>query len=73
MNKIATAYDGMKTDSEICNYGRDTDIPARRKMLATVKEIQARCNHGGAELRFAQKQLDDASGSTRYIPALRQA
>jgi hypothetical protein len=61
---MGAAYAGMKSDREVCNYGRNIAIPARKKMVATVKEIQARCKLGGAELAFAQKNLEEGIQST---------
>jgi hypothetical protein len=48
MDKIAAAYDGMNTDREVCNYRRNTDIPARRLTAQTIGEVG--CNRNQSRI-----------------------
>ncbi len=53
MDRIASSYDHMKTDQEVCDFGRNT----ARKILATVQANQRKCNNGPGAVKFAQDSL----------------
>ena len=67
MSKIADAYDRMKTDQEVCDFGRNTDIPTHKRILSTVQEIRSRCKFGTAEVNFAQETLQKTINRTDEV------
>ena len=64
MEEIASSYDRMKTDDEVCRFGRGTDIPARKRILATVEANQSKCKNGAAAVNFARESLQNAVSQT---------
>jgi hypothetical protein len=67
LDRIAASYDRMKTDREVCAFGRDTDIPTRRKILGEVEANRGKCASGPAALNMARTQLEKAISETEVV------
>jgi uncharacterized protein YbcI len=57
MDRIANAYDKMKTQSEICAFLKSKDIPTHRNILAWVEANYTKCKTGTKALQFARSTL----------------
>jgi len=67
LDRIAASYDRIKTDREVCTFGRDTDIPARRRILGEVEANRSKCASGPAALNMARTQLQKAISDTEAV------
>jgi hypothetical protein len=59
MAKISSEFKQLKTNAEACKHYRTVLLPADKKILATIQANQNRCDHGGQEVAFAKKELED--------------
>jgi hypothetical protein len=57
MNQIAASYDRMKTDQEVCDFGRNTDIPTHKRILAKAEANKSKCKNGSPAVNFARETL----------------
>ncbi len=62
MDRLATVFDKMKTDREVCAFSRSTAIPTQRRIVARIEA--AHCPNSAGMLVHARESLQRAIAST---------